>query len=151
MFKRNASLTAFTSFWISTTKSAAGKRLRSAMDPRFFSSLARWRVTCSRSRFARVSKVPSVIILSMVFIFLTALRMVGKLVSIPPGQRSVTYGMLTDLAASATISLACFLVATNNIFLPAFASCFATFAASSILTMVLCRSMIWIPFFSIKI
>src|SRR3712207_7061295 len=55
---------------------------------------------------------------SMFVIFFTALRMVGKLVSIPPAQRSFTYGMLTEAALSATTSLACFLVATNKTFFP---------------------------------
>ena len=140
MFKRFASFTAFISFWMSTIKSALGSLLRSAIEPKFFSSFALWRVTCSFSRFASVSKVPSDIILSMVFIFLTAFRMVGKLVNIPPGQRSVTYGIFIARAFSATISLACFFVATKRILRPARASCFITFAASSILITVLCRS-----------
>ena len=38
----------------------------------------------------KLSNVPSLAILSIVVIFFTALRIVGKLVSIPPGQRSVT-------------------------------------------------------------
>jgi hypothetical protein len=40
IFNRLASLTAIFSFEISTTNSAAGRRVRSAMLPRFFSSLA---------------------------------------------------------------------------------------------------------------
>ena len=67
--------------------------------------------------------------------------MVGKLVNIPPAQRSLTYGMLTEAALSATISLACFLVATNRIFFPDFAIAFNASAASSILATVLLRSM----------
>ena len=42
------------------------------------------------TRLEKLSNVPALVILSMVDIFLTALRMVGKFVSIPPAQRSVT-------------------------------------------------------------
>ena len=147
MFRRLASLTALASFWTSTTKRAEGRRLMSRMDPRFFSSFARWRSTWRRSLLASFSNVPSSFILSMVFIFLTALRMVGKLVSIPPGQRSVTDGMLTAAAFSATTSLACFLVATKRTLRPLRAISLSTSAASSIFTTDLCRSMMWIPFF----
>ena len=49
-----------------------------------------WRAIWSFSRLEKLSNVPSLFILSMVDIFLTALRMVGKFVSIPPAQRSVT-------------------------------------------------------------
>ena len=85
-----ASLTAICSFETSTIKSADGSLVRSIMLPSVFSSFALWRVTCNLSRFERFKKVPSVAILSIDDIFLTALRIVGKLVSIPPGQRSVT-------------------------------------------------------------
>ena len=52
------------------------------------------------------------------------LRVVWKLVNIPPDQRSVTNGMLTAATRSATISLACFFVATKSTFLPDLAICF---------------------------
>ena len=149
--RRLASLTAMCSFITSITKSAEGRRVRSAIEPRFFSSLARWRLICRISRLERLENVPSAISLSMLDIFLTALRIVGKLVSIPPGQRSITYGIFTDVAFSATISLACFLVATNKTFLPLLAIAFKASAASSIFTTVLLRSMIWIPLRSMKI
>ena len=90
MLRRFASLTALASFCTSTTNRAAGRRVRSAIEPRFFSSFARWREIWSFSRLEKLSNVPSLFILSMVAIFLTALRMVGKFVSIPPAQRSVT-------------------------------------------------------------
>jgi hypothetical protein len=48
--------------------------------------------------------------------FLTALRIVTKLVSIPPGHLSVM-GMFAAFAFQQRC-LFCFLVATNNIFLP---------------------------------
>ena len=37
---------------------------------------------------------PPFISLSALAIFFTALRMAGQFVSIPPGQRSITYGIL---------------------------------------------------------
>ena len=76
--------------------------------------------------------------------------MVAKLVNIPPDQRSVTYGMPMAATRSATMDLACFLVATKRIFFPLLAICFIADAASSSLTPVLCRSMMWMPFFSVK-
>ena len=51
---------------------------------------------------------------SIAFIFLTAFLIVTKLVSIPPGHLSVMYGIFTESAFSATISLACFFVATKK-------------------------------------
>ena len=95
MFSFCASLTAMCSRRISTINNAPGKRVISEIEPKFFSSLARKRSTCNFSFLERVLNVPSAFILSMAAIFLTALRMVTKLVSIPPGQRSVMYGMFT--------------------------------------------------------
>ena len=43
--RRLASLTAMCSFITSTTKRATGRRAISAIEPRFFSNLARWRLT----------------------------------------------------------------------------------------------------------
>jgi hypothetical protein len=68
---------------------APGKRVISEIEPRFFSSFALKRSTCNRSFLERVRKVPSFFILSIEAIFLTAFRMVTKLVSIPPGHLSV--------------------------------------------------------------
>src|SRR5690625_7875191 len=87
----------------------------------------------------------------MEFIFLTALRIVTKLVHILPIQRSVMYGVFTHSACLATTSFACDLVATNKIFLPESAIFSNALHASSNFTAVLCTSMIWIPFFSLKI
>ena len=84
-----ASLIAMCSLLISTTKRAPGNRVISLIEPRFFSNFALSLSTCSFSFLDRVSKVPSFFIRSMAAIFLTALRMVTKLVNIPPGQRSV--------------------------------------------------------------
>ncbi len=85
-----ASAKAMCSFITSTMKIAAGMRVKSEMEPKFFSSLARWRLTCKRSRLDMVDNVPSFSILSMVLILRTALRMVAKFVNMPPDQRSVT-------------------------------------------------------------
>ena len=89
IFNFCASLMAMCSRLISTTKRAPGKRVISVIEPKFFSNLARKRLTCSFSFLESVSKVPSFFMRSMAAIFLTALRMVTKLVNIPPGQRSV--------------------------------------------------------------
>ena len=75
---------------------------------------------------------------------------VEKLVKSPPGHLSVIYGISSFLAASATIVLACFFVATKSIFLPDFAICFIAAAASSSIATVLFKSIICIPFCSIK-
>ncbi|MOA08019.1 hypothetical protein D3C78_1277520 [compost metagenome] len=86
----------------------------------------------------------------MLVIFLIDLRTVVKLVNIPPNQRSVTKGMFTLCACAATMSLACFLVATNNTLRPDLTICLIAEAASSTLTKVLFKSIMWIPFFSMK-
>ena len=46
------------------------------------------------------------------------LEMVWKLVSMPPSQRWLTYGMPTRVACSATASWACFFVPTKRIVPP---------------------------------
>ena len=74
---------------ISITNRAAGRRVISEIEPKFFSSFALKRSTWRRSFLESVKKVPSFFILSIEAIFLTALRIVTKLVNIPPGQRSV--------------------------------------------------------------
>ncbi len=150
IFSLRASLTAMYSFETSTIKSAAGSRVKSLIEPRSFSSFALWRLTCRRSRFDMLANVPSVAILSIVAIFLMALRTVGKLVSIPPDQRSVTYGIPVAFTLSDTISFACFFVATNRIFLPDFAMLCRASAASSTFATVLWRSMMWMPLRSMK-
>ena len=59
--------------------------------------------------------------------------------------------MLTFFAASETIFLACFFVATNKIFRPDIAIFFSASEASSSLLIVLYKLIIWIPFLSIYI
>ena len=60
------------------------------------------------------------------------------------------HGSCEDYRASATIDFACFLVATNRIFLPDFAICFKILAASSTIATVLFKSITCIPLRSIK-
>ena len=145
IFNFCASLTEIFSFRVSTINIAPGNLVISEIEPRFFSSLPLKRSTCNFSFLDNVSKVPSFFILSIATIFLTALRIVTKLVSIPPGHLSVIYGMSTLLAFSETISFACFFVATNKIFLPLITIFFKAFTASSNLAAVLYRFIIWIP------
>ncbi len=122
---------------ISTTNKAPGSLVISEIEPKFFSNLSLSLSVCNLSFLESVLKVPSFFILSIAAIFLTAFLIVTKFVSIPPGHLSVIYGMFTLEAASATISLACFFVATNKIFLPEAAIFFKASAASSILATVL--------------
>ena len=86
----------------------------------------------------------------MLDIFLIDLRTVAKLVNIPPNQRSVTYGIFNLSASVVTISCACFLVATNITLRPERTIERRAAEASSKEEIVLFRSMMWIPFFSIK-
>ena len=75
--------------------------------------------------------------------------MVTKFVSIPPGHLSVIYGMLIAFAFSATMSFACFFVATNKILRPEFAILFKASEVSSIFAAVLYKSMMCTPFLSV--
>ena len=122
---------------MSTTNKAPGRRVISVIEPKFFSNLALILDTCNFSFLERVSNVPSFFILSTAAIFLTALRIVTKFVNIPPGHLSVMYGMLIFFTFSATISFACFFVATKRIFRPEIAIFFKACWASSILAAVL--------------
>ena len=115
------------SLLMSTTKMAPGNLVISVIEPKFFSSFDRILFTCNLSFLDSVSKVPSFFIRSMDPIFFTAFRIVTKLVNIPPGHLSVIYGILIFLEYFATISLACFFVATKRIFLPDNAIFFSAF------------------------
>ena len=125
------------SLLMSTTNNAPGNLVISVIDPKFFSSFALNLSICNFSLLERASNVPSCLVLSMADIFFTAFLIVTKLVSIPPGHLSVMYGILTSSAALETRSLACFFVATNNIFLPEDAIFDKADAASSIFDAVL--------------
>ena len=85
----------------------------------------------------------------MAFIFFTAFLIVTKFVSIPPGHLSVMYGIFTESAFLATMSFACFFVATNKIFLPDNTIFLIAFTDSSSFAAVLYKLIIWIPFLSI--
>jgi hypothetical protein len=78
----------------------------------------------SFSLLFKVSHEPSDFILSIVAILRIDFLVVWKFVNIPPDHLSVTKGILTLLIFSATMSLACFLVATKSTFFPDFAICF---------------------------
>ena len=140
MFKFFASAKAMCSFLTSTIKIAAGSLFISDTLPNTLPIFSLCLVNCSLSLFDMVSAVPSFIILSIEDIFFTVLRVVLKLVSIPPGHLSVMKGIFTSVSLDEMISLACFLVATNRIFLPDFAICFIALDASSSFTNVLLRS-----------
>jgi len=72
------------------------------------------RVSSSASFFGIESNSPDVRIRSYSCILETRLAMVSKLVSIPPSQRSLTYGMPHFSAKLRTGSWACFLVPMNS-------------------------------------
>ena len=129
--RRRASAKAMCSCPISTMNKAAGTRLICAIPPNTFSSLSLSLDKVRRSFLFSTSVVAeSPSILSMFCIFFTLLRMVLKLVSMPPSHLSVTKGMFTFFALSMTSSLACFFVATNMIFFPLRAIAFMAAAAS---------------------
>ena len=75
--------------------------------------------------------------------FLICLLTVSTLVSVPPTQRTVTYGISTDSAAAFTKSLCCFLVPTKRIFLPFLAISVAFGKAASRASTVFSRLIIW--------
>ena len=110
-----ASATAMCSFLVSTIQTALGTRFMSRMPPSVFSSLSFSRRRTSSSFLvmpepATSSKSMSSSSLSRC----SRLCTVEKLVSIPPSQRWLTYGIPTRVACSATDSCACFLVPTNR-------------------------------------
>ncbi len=72
------------------------------------------------------------------------LRIVRKLVSVPPSQRSVTYGMPVRCAAARTASRAERFVPTNRIFPPSEATSLRKCDARTSPFTVSLRSMMWI-------
>src|SRR5215213_1800341 len=72
-------------------------------------------------------------------------EIVWKLVSSPPSQRWLTYGISARLAHSSTASCACFLVPTKRTVPPPAATSAANCRASSSSACVWSRSMMWIP------
>ena len=118
IFRFLASATAICSFLTSTMKIAAGSLFISEILPKILSILSLCLVSCNRSLLDKCIAVPSFIILSIDVIFLMVFLVVLKLVSIPPGHLSVTKGIFTSETLEDIISLACFFVATNRIFLP---------------------------------
>ena len=73
-------------------------------------------------------------------------RMVRKLVSVPPSQRSLTYGMPQRPASFATASAPCRFVPTNSTRLPEADTCLRYFLARSRPRIVSRTSMMWMRF-----
>ena len=67
-----------------------GIRVISSIPPKTLRKRSRSRFNIKRSFFVNFSNVPSASILSIATSLLILLRIVGKLVSIPPNQRSET-------------------------------------------------------------
>ncbi len=109
-----ASVTAICSFFVSTTKTASGRRSRAWIPPRFRSSFSRscWRRITSF--FGRLSIAPDDSISRNSRRRIRRREIVVKFVSIPPSQRWFTNGIPTRFACSSTTSCACFLVPMNR-------------------------------------
>ena len=90
----------------------------SRMPPRVFASLSFSRVSIRISFLVRPSKPAVCSIASSSLSRCSRLCTVWKLVSMPPSQRWLTYGMETRPACSAMASWACFLVPMNMIVPP---------------------------------
>ena len=93
IFNLFASVTAMCSFFVSRMNTASGRLPMRRMPPRFFCSFSSSRPRRRASFFGIASNSPESFIRSYSCIFETRLAMVSKLVSIPPSQRSLTYGM----------------------------------------------------------
>src|ERR1700712_1735611 len=143
--RRAASWTAISSVLRSVTKTASGSRSMSRTPPRLNSSLVSSASIFIRSLVGRRASLPSS------FQPLSSWRreirpdIVWKLVSRPPNQRLLTYGILQRSAHSWTTSLACFLVPTKRIVPPPEASSPVKRRAVSSSASVCRRSMMWIP------
>ena len=81
------------SFLVSITNTALGRRSRSAMPPRLRLSFSSSRVCCSASRLGMPSKSPAACMARNSCIRFTRPDTVAKLVSMPPSQRWLTYGI----------------------------------------------------------
>ena len=88
------------------------------MPPRVFSSLTRSFSSWRTSFFGSRSAVPSVPISESFCSRSRLFRIVLKLVSIPPSQRWLTYGVPARRASSSTASCACFFVPTKRTVFP---------------------------------
>ena len=114
-----ASLTARCSLFVSTIHTAEGTLAMSRMPPSVLASLSFSRRRTSSSFFVRFEPATSSkSICSSSLRRWRRLCTVLKLVSMPPSQRWLTYGMPTRAAWSATGSCACFLVPTKRIVPP---------------------------------
>ena len=136
MPRRLASDTAISSFFVSTTKTAAGKSFTSSIPSKFRFMRLIWRRIAASSLPGSFSSSPSWSILRNLRYFASELLMVVKLVSPPPIQRFTQKGIWQEVAASRMISWACFLVPIKSMSLP-------EETTSSILEYALSRSL-WV-------
>ncbi len=136
-----ASPTAMCSLFVSTTQTADGTLAMSRIPPRLRSSLFFSRVSIKISFLVRPSKPPVCSIASSSLRRCSRLCTVEKLVSMPPSQRWLTYGMPTRVASAATDSCACFLVPTNRTVPPWATVSLTNSYALSMKVSVCCRSM----------
>ena len=88
-----ASVTAMSSFLVSRMNTASGRRSRFRMPLRLRSSLSSSRVSRRASFLGMASNSPESRMRWYSFILPTRLEMVSKLVSMPPSQRWLMYGM----------------------------------------------------------
>ena len=113
-----ASVTPMCSFLVSSTKTASGRFVRLRMPPRLRCSFSSSRVRMRASFFGMTSNSPDTFMRSYSFILSTRLEIVSKLVSMPPSQRSLMYGMPHFSAKPWIGSWACFLVPMNRMVPP---------------------------------
>ncbi len=85
-----ASVTAMSSFFVSSTKMASGRRSMLRMPPRLRSSFSSSRLMSRASFLGIASNSPESRMRWYSFILATRLEIVWKLVSMPPSQRSLT-------------------------------------------------------------
>ena len=97
-FNLLASATAMCSFFVSSTNTASGGRVRSRMPLRLRSSFASSREMRRASFLGMTSSSPELRIRWNSFILPMRLEMVSKLVRRPPSHRSFTYGIPTRSA-----------------------------------------------------
>ena len=145
-----ASPTARCSRRVSTTYMMSGRSWRCLMPPRRLLSFSILRSIVSCSRFESIANSPRSRRLSRSSSVATRWRIVCQFVSIPPSQRSTTYGIPQRSAASWRLAAACFLVPTNSTVPPLAATERTASVASVSFSTVWARSRMWIPLRSVK-
>ena len=122
-------------------KTASGWRRMSATPPRLASSFSSSAVIAMRSLAGSRSSCASWESARSSCSRWMRSEIVRQLVSRPPSQRWLTYGMPTRLASVATESWACFFVPTKSTVPPRWAMFCANAYASSSSCCVCCKSM----------